>query len=185
MSSENHKIWKSCLIGLPNLFIEKIKCVGFLDELLCAHQENGRSSLRAKFEGWENRLHMPIKNMTLTGVNAIPYGKRLFIIDQHIQNPKSSNPTKLETTLQTLWKKPRNPPTKLEEEFAPENILIGMELASIGHLTVQICQFWINSWTNESKNTCMMMVASIHLPNLNNASILRSRKSPKRKSQTP
>ena len=88
MSSENHKIWKSCLIGLPNLFIEKIKCVGFLDELLCAHQENGRSSLRAKFEGWENRLHTPIKNMTLTGVNKIPYGKRLFIIDQHIQNPK-------------------------------------------------------------------------------------------------
>ena len=101
------------------------------------------------------------------------------------KNPKSSNPTKLETTLQTSWKKPRNPPINLEEEFAPENILIGMELASIGHLTVQICQFWINSWTNESKNTCMMMVASIHLPNLNNASILRSRKSPKRKSQTP
>ena len=40
---------------------------------------------REIFNTGHNRLFMQIKNMKLTGVNAISYGNRLFIINQYIK----------------------------------------------------------------------------------------------------
>ena len=65
---------------------------------------------REIFNTGHNRLFMPIKNMKLTGVNAISYGKRLFIIDQYIKKvPKIQTQRNLRRHYRLEKKSPQIP----------------------------------------------------------------------------